>query len=77
MIAIDKKGISEIVNNADGTSSLKCGLLADTSAEVIAIGNDASTIDGCGIGDKLLPFCTCFTADQELGVLGSDGAWKF
>ncbi len=77
MIVLSKKGIEEIINNADGTATVKCTIEAGTSAEVIASGADGSTIEGLNAGDKLAPFSKCFTASAELGVLGSDGVWKF
>jgi len=75
MIRVD--GPIKITHQADGVDLVKCSLVADTSAEVIAIGDNGSTVEGLDAKTKIAPFSTCFTVEQELGVLGSDGQWKF
>lgn len=74
---IKTDGAIKVVQNADGTFGVKCDLMADTRAEVEAIGTDGSSIEGLDDVTTLLPFCTAFTTDKELGILGSDGVWKF
>lgn len=75
MIRVD--GAIKITQNADGTDLVKCSLVADTSAEVIAIGDNGSTVEGLDANTKIAPFSTAFTKSCDLGVLGSDGVWNF
>lgn len=61
----------------EGKSEARATLIADTSAEVIAIDNDATNIVGLGDGYILAFGSTCLTVNSEFGVLGSDGKWNF
>ena len=58
-------------------TEVKASLSADTSAEVIAMGDTCLNVEGIQDGIKLAPFSDCFTAEQELGVINSLGVWNF
>ena len=66
-----------IGTNGDGKRILQVSLNADTSAEVKAIGNDSTTVEGMAPDTVIAPFSSAFTvAEQELLQLGSDNVWK-
>ena len=63
--------------DTNGKRILKVSLEADTVAEVEAIGTNPATVQGMPADTVIAPFSSCFTATQELGILGSDGNWNF
>lgn len=72
MIKCKSQTIDGTVN---GKTAIRASLAADTAAEVIAIGNDATQVEGT-VYDYLAPFSTCLTVDGQFLQLGSDGSWK-
>lgn len=61
----------------NGKTMVRASLIADTQAEVTAIGDDASTIDGLNAGIKLAFGSSCITVNSEYGTLDSSGTWVF
>lgn len=59
----------------DGKRKVKCSLIADESADIIAIGTDGSTVEGLGPNDVIDWGSDCFTCEQELLMLNSSGQW--
>ena len=57
-----------------GTKEAKVMLEADNKSEVT---NNPADAVGMPPGYKYAPFSKCFTASQELGILQSDGTWKW
>lgn len=56
---------------------VKADLLADTAVEVEEIGANCDKIQGLKATDKLAMGSTCFTCEQEFGILNSTGNWRF
>jgi len=79
MIKLKSINVEKRTTTPDGSTIriCECSLMSDTSDEVIAIGNDGSTVVGLDSTIRIAPFSTCFTKDKELGVLGSDNQWTF
>lgn len=71
-----KKVNKKISTDSNGKDVLQVSLVADTAAEVIAIGTNPATIVGMPTNAVLAPFSTCFTTEQVLLMLGSNGVWK-
>ena len=63
--------------DTNGKRILKVSLEADTAAEVEAIGTNPATVQGMPTDSVIAPFSSCFTVEQKLGILGSDGVWNF
>ena len=74
MIKLDT--INKIEKYEGGKRYVQVSLTSDTSAEVKAIGTDGSQVHGLLNGDVITAHSDCFTADQELLILGSNGVWK-
>lgn len=68
---VSRAGITNIVNTVE--ASLK----ADTSAEVISMGNICSGVVGLENGTILDFGSTCLTTEGDFGMLTSQGVWKF
>lgn len=76
MIILDQVE-KQVGTDVNGKRVLKVSLDADTAAEVIAIGTNPATVQGMAADTVIAPFSSAFTADQKLGILGSDGTWNF
>ena len=76
MIILDKVE-KQTGTDSSGKRVLKVSLNADTALEVIAIGDDPATVEGMPNDTVIAPFSSCFTVEQKLGILGSDGVWNF
>lgn len=74
MIKLDK--IQKIEGYGNNKRYVKVSVTADTAAEIKAAGTDGSVVRDLLDMDVMTAHSTCFTADQELLVLGSDGVWK-
>lgn len=59
------------------TNTVRASLIADTKSEVVAMGAECSGVVGLADGTKLELGSDCFTTDCELGILTSNGVWKF
>lgn len=60
-----------------GQRKIIASLVADTKAEVIAIGANGSTVNGLQTGDTMLLGSTCLCANGDFGILNSSGVWTF
>lgn len=74
MIVLDQVE-KQMGTDSDGKRILKVSLESDTAAEVEEIGTDPTSVQGMPADAVMAPFSSCFTADQQLLILGSDGAW--
>lgn len=71
-------GISvEGIDKITGAKIAKVSLSSDTKDEVVAIGDDGSTVDGLSAGDKMTLGSTCLCATGDFGILNSSGVWTF
>jgi hypothetical protein len=68
---MSRAGLTNTVNTVE--ASLK----ADTSAEVISMGNECSGVVGLEDGTILDFGSTCLTTEGDFGMLTSNGVWKF
>ena len=74
MIKLDQ--IKKIERYENGKRYVKVSITSDTAAEVKAIGTDGSQVKDLLPMDVLTAHSICFTAEQNVLVLGSDGVWK-
>lgn len=76
MIKLD--GVFTLEKVENGKKYGRCDLLADTQAEVKAIGTNGATVIGLDSDTVLTMGSSAFTSKtKELGVLSSDGVWNF
>lgn len=60
---------------SDGKRLVKCSLVADTGADIIAVGTDGSKVEGLGANDVIAWGSDGFTTEQEFFMLNSSGQW--
>ena len=74
MIKLDT--INKIEKYQDGRRHVQVSVTSDTAAEIKAAGTDGSLVEGLLNSDIMTAHSDCFTVDQQLLILGSDGQWK-
>lgn len=77
MIKCSSKIIESYPTVTDEPMKVEASLKADTSAEVISLGNIADGVVGLVDGTILSFGSTCLTADGDFGMLDSTGTWQF
>lgn len=76
-MAIKCESYETVETNIGSPNVVLASLIADTSAEVISMGDVCSGVEGLQDGTKLSWGSDCFTVEQDLGILDSSGAWQF
>lgn len=61
----------------NGKTVVRASLVADTSSEVVAIGANASTVEGLSENYVMSFGSTCLTVNGDFGQLDSSGNWVF
>lgn len=74
---IKLSGSPVVEKDTKGAREVRVSLVADTKAEVIAIGANGSNVSGLQSGDKMTLGSTCLCANCDFGVLNSSGVWTF
>ena len=61
----------------NGKTAVRASLVADNSAEVVAIGTNANTVEGLTDNNIMSFGSTCLTVNGDFGQLDSSGNWVF
>lgn len=76
-MAIKKDSVVWEGKDADGNWIARADLLCDSESDVQTMGTVCQNVEGLPNGTILSKFSTAFTSDKVLGVLDSNGNWKF